>query len=84
MSSGGRKRFRTRFTRNQKEKMLEFAERLGWKMQKKDEDLIGEFCGEIGLEKGVFRVWMHNNKNTLAKKDLPPPTAADSKEVLDS
>ncbi|KAG6384366.1 hypothetical protein SASPL_155843 [Salvia splendens] len=93
MSSGGRKRFRTRFTRNQKEKMLEFAERLGWKMQKKDEDLIGEFCGEAGLEKGCFRVWMHNNKNTLAKKDRPPPTAnsgggmscaADSKEVLDS
>ncbi|KAL1559000.1 Zinc-finger homeodomain protein [Salvia divinorum] len=78
MSSGSRKRFRTRFTRNQKEKMLEFAKRLGWKMQKKDEDLISEFCSEAGLEKGVFKVWMHNNKNTLAKKDHPssrPPPA---------
>ncbi|KAL8044069.1 hypothetical protein ABFX02_08G023100 [Erythranthe guttata] len=53
--------------------MLELAERLSWKMQKRDEDLISEFCGEIGVEKGVFKVWMHNNKNTFGKKDDPPP-----------
>ena len=21
-------------------------------------------CGEIGVDRGVFKVWMHNNKNT--------------------
>ncbi|KAL7100893.1 hypothetical protein ACP275_08G023200 [Erythranthe tilingii] len=72
-SCSSRKRFRTRFTQNQKDKMLELAERLSWKMQKRDEDLISEFCGEIGVEKGVFKVWMHNNKNTFGKKDDPPP-----------
>ncbi|KAK4426200.1 Zinc-finger homeodomain protein 9 [Sesamum alatum] len=71
LSSNSRKRFRTKFTQDQKEKMFEFAERVGWKMQKRDEDVISEFCSEIGVDKGVFKVWMHNNKNTFGKKDQP-------------
>ncbi|KAF5766041.1 putative transcription factor ZF-HD family [Helianthus annuus] len=69
-NSAGKKRFRTKFTQDQKEKMHELAERVGWKMQKKDEDLIIGFCNEIGVEKGVFKVWMHNNKMTFGKKDV--------------
>ncbi|MCD7452331.1 Zinc-finger homeodomain protein 9 [Datura stramonium] len=67
-NSNGRKRFRTKFTPDQKVKMLEFSERVGWKMQKRDEDLVSNFCNEIGVEKGVLKVWMHNNKNTFGKK----------------
>ncbi|KZV54599.1 zinc-finger homeodomain protein 9 [Dorcoceras hygrometricum] len=70
-SPNGRKRFRTKFTQDQKGRMFEFAERICWKMQKKDEDLISEFCAETGIDRGVFKVWMHNNKNTLGKKDQP-------------
>lgn len=73
LNSSSRKRFRTKFTQFQKDKMLEFAEKLGWKMQKRDEDLINDFCTEIGVDKGVFKVWMHNNKNTFGKKDITPP-----------
>ncbi|KAF5735542.1 zinc-finger homeodomain protein 9-like [Tripterygium wilfordii] len=69
-STNTRKRFRTKFTQTQKEKMYEFAERVEWKMQKKDEDLVHEFCNEIGVDKGVLKVWMHNNKNTLGKRDV--------------
>ncbi|GFP90369.1 zinc-finger homeodomain protein 10, partial [Phtheirospermum japonicum] len=85
-NSGGRKRFRTKFTHTQKEKMLELAERVGWKMQRKDDDLINGVCTEIGVDKGVFKVWMHNNKNNFGKKDqftntrvafsTPPPRVA--------
>ncbi|TKY65188.1 Zinc-finger homeodomain protein 11 [Spatholobus suberectus] len=64
-----RKRFRTKFTQEQKEKMQKFAEKVGWKMQKKDEDLVQEFCNEVGVDRSVLKVWMHNNKNTFAKKD---------------
>ncbi|KAM0033545.1 putative transcription factor ZF-HD family [Helianthus debilis subsp. tardiflorus] len=67
-NSSGKKRFRTKFTQDQKEKMHELAEQVGWKMQKKDEDLIIGFCNEIGVEKGVFKVWMHNNKMTFGSK----------------
>lgn len=74
-SSGGgggggssRKRFRTRFTQEQKDKMLEFAERVGWRIQKQDEGAVEEFCGEIGVRRQVLKVWMHNNKHTLGKK----------------
>ncbi|KAL6551559.1 Zinc-finger homeodomain protein 9-like [Orobanche gracilis] len=74
-SSSSRKRFRTRFTQYQKEKMLELSERVGWKMQKRDEDVINQFCNEIGVDRVVFKVWMHNNKNTFGKKDDPPPPA---------
>ncbi|KAK9067226.1 hypothetical protein SSX86_014552 [Deinandra increscens subsp. villosa] len=69
-NSAGKKRFRTKFSQDQKEKMHELAERVGWKMQKKDEDLIIGFCNEIGVDRGVFKVWMHNNKMTFGgKKD---------------
>nr|KYP32529.1 ZF-HD homeobox protein At4g24660 family [Cajanus cajan] len=64
-----RKRFRTKFTQEQKEKMHEFADKVGWKMQKHDDEMVMEFCNEVGVDRGVLKVWMHNNKNTLGKKD---------------
>ncbi|KAF7802983.1 zinc-finger homeodomain protein 9-like [Senna tora] len=68
-SLNARKRFRTKFTQDQKEKMLQFAEKVGWKMQKRDDDLVQEFCNEVGVDRGVLKVWMHNNKNTFGKRD---------------
>lgn len=68
-SPNARKRFRTKFTQDQKDKMYQFAERVGWKMQKRDEELVQEFCNEVGVDRGVLKVWMHNNKNTLGKRD---------------
>lgn len=68
-SPNTRKRFRTKFTQDQKDKMYQFAERVGWKMQKRDEDLVQEFCHEVGVDRGVLKVWMHNNKNTFGKRD---------------
>lgn len=65
---GSRKRFRTKFTGDQKDKMLAFAERLGWRMQKQDEALVQQFCAETNVKRHVFKVWMHNNKHTLGKK----------------
>lgn len=71
LSSGGdipsRKRFRTKFSQDQKEKMQKFAEKVEWKMVKVNEDLINEFCNQIGVQRGVFKVWMHNNKSSIGK-----------------
>ncbi|KAL2473947.1 Zinc-finger homeodomain protein 2 [Forsythia ovata] len=39
-SSVWKKRFWTKFTQEQKDKMLNLAERLGWKIQKQDEELV--------------------------------------------
>jgi ZF-HD class homeobox domain-containing protein len=69
LSPNARKRHRTKFSQEQKEKMHQFAERVGWKMQKRDEELVQKFCNEIAVEKGVLKVWMHNNKNTFVKRD---------------
>ncbi|KAJ8771198.1 hypothetical protein K2173_025924 [Erythroxylum novogranatense] len=68
--SGGssRKRFRTKFTQEQKDKMLGLAERLGWRIQKHDEDVVQQFCNENGVKRHVLKVWMHNNKHTIGKK----------------
>lgn len=63
-----KKRHRTKFTQEQKEKMLEFAEKVGWRIQKHDEAAVEEFCGETGVKRQVLKVWMHNNKHTLGKK----------------
>ncbi|PIN15383.1 hypothetical protein CDL12_11977 [Handroanthus impetiginosus] len=67
-SVSGKKRFRTKFTQEQKEKMLDLAERLDWKIQKQDEELVQQFCSEVGVKRHVLKVWMHNNKSTLGKK----------------
>ncbi|CAM8883610.1 unnamed protein product [Rhodiola kirilowii] len=58
-----RKRFRTKFSGEQKEKMRRFAEGLGWKMQRSDDDVVKRFCDEIGVCRSVLKVWMHNNKS---------------------
>ncbi|EPS73952.1 hypothetical protein M569_00810, partial [Genlisea aurea] len=68
-SLSGRKRFRTKFSQEQKDKMHSFSEKIGWKMQKCDDSEVRDFCSEIGVSRGVFKVWMHNNKTLIAKKD---------------
>ncbi|XP_023530544.1 zinc-finger homeodomain protein 4-like [Cucurbita pepo subsp. pepo] len=69
-----KKRFRTKFTAEQKEKMLRFAEKVGWKIQKQEESVVQQFCEEIGVKRRVLKVWMHNNKHNLGKKDtISPP-----------
>lgn len=65
---GSKKRFRTKFTQEQKDKMLAFAEQLGWRIQKHDESAVEQFCAEINVKRNVLKVWMHNNKSTLGKK----------------
>ncbi|KAA8550194.1 hypothetical protein F0562_001878 [Nyssa sinensis] len=45
-----KKRFRTKFTADQKEKMLAFAEKIGWKLLRKDqEEEIERFCRGVGV-----------------------------------
>ncbi|CAJ1976377.1 unnamed protein product [Sphenostylis stenocarpa] len=66
-----KKRFRTKFTQEQKEKMFLFAERAGWRIQKLDESVVQKFCQEIGIKRRVLKVWMHNNKNTFVKSNYP-------------
>ncbi|TXG52212.1 hypothetical protein EZV62_021381 [Acer yangbiense] len=69
-----KKRYRTKFTQEQKDKMMEFAEKIGWRFQKQDEEELEKFCGEVGVKRQVFKVWMHNNKNNVVKnKQLPDP-----------
>ncbi|XP_042507465.1 zinc-finger homeodomain protein 1-like [Macadamia integrifolia] len=65
---GSKKRFRTKFTQEQKDKMLAFAERVGWRIQKHDEAAVQQFCNETSVKRHVLKVWMHNNKHTLGTR----------------
>lgn len=65
-----KKRSRTKFSKEQKEKMLCFAEKAEWRIQKLDESVVQKFCQEIGIKRRILKVWMHNNKNTFAKRNL--------------
>uniref|UniRef100_A0A0D9XXS9 ZF-HD dimerization-type domain-containing protein n=1 Tax=Leersia perrieri TaxID=77586 RepID=A0A0D9XXS9_9ORYZ len=67
--AAARKRFRTKFTAEQKARMLGFAEEAGWRLQKLDDGVVQRFCGEIGVKRRVLKVWMHNNKHTLARRN---------------
>ncbi|CDP07504.1 unnamed protein product [Coffea canephora] len=62
-----KKRFRTKFSQEQKDKMLAFAEKLGWRIPREDDTEVQRFCTEVGVKRQVFKVWMHNNKNSAKK-----------------
>ncbi|KAG2303020.1 hypothetical protein Bca4012_061375 [Brassica carinata] len=64
-----KKRFRTKFNQEQKEKMFEFAEKIGWRMNRTEDEAVNRFCREINVKRQVFKVWMHNNKQAAKKKD---------------
>lgn len=66
-----KKRFRTKFSTEQKEKMYDFAEKLGWRIQKHDEVAVHQFCSDVGVKRHVLKVWMHNNKHIMGKKVSP-------------
>lgn len=67
---GVKKRFRTKFSQEQKDKMMEMAEKIGWRIHKEDEDHVKEFCEQVRVKRQVFKVWMHNNKQLVKKKDM--------------
>ena len=66
-----KKRFRTKFTADQKDRMREFAHRLGWRINKPDSDAVDAFCAQVGVPRRALRIWMVNNRH-LAK--IPPPS----------
>uniref|UniRef100_A0A0E0RF37 ZF-HD dimerization-type domain-containing protein n=1 Tax=Oryza rufipogon TaxID=4529 RepID=A0A0E0RF37_ORYRU len=74
--AAARKRFRTKFTAEQKARMLGFAEEVGWRLQKLEDAVVQRFCQEVGVKRRVLKVWMHNNKHTLARRHLHPSPAA--------
>ncbi|KAJ6681847.1 ZINC-FINGER HOMEODOMAIN PROTEIN 1 [Salix koriyanagi] len=53
--SSSKKRFGTKFSPEQKEKMLAFAERLGWRIQKHDEASVEQFSADNGLKQHVLK-----------------------------
>ncbi|KAL6633692.1 hypothetical protein ACP70R_026363 [Stipagrostis hirtigluma subsp. patula] len=69
-----KKRFRTKFTAEQKQRMQEFAHRIGWRIHKPDSDAVDAFCAQVGVSRRVLKVWMHNNKH-LAKVLPPSPSS---------
>lgn len=63
-----KRRHRTKFSADQKERMFAFAESLGWRILKQNDTTVQQFCDEVGVKRSVFKVWMHNNKHNVAKK----------------
>ncbi|XP_039069741.1 zinc-finger homeodomain protein 6-like isoform X2 [Hibiscus syriacus] len=70
IQQSSKKRFRTKFSQDQKVKMMEFAEKLDWRIQKQDEQELQHFCAQVGVKRQVFKVWMHNNIQAMKKKQM--------------
>ncbi|GMI68152.1 hypothetical protein HRI_000484500 [Hibiscus trionum] len=70
MRQSSKKRFRTKFSQDQKDKMVEFAEKVGWRIQKQDEQELQQLCAQVGVKRQVFKVWMHNNKQAMKRKQM--------------
>ncbi|KAK6115335.1 hypothetical protein DH2020_007604 [Rehmannia glutinosa] len=64
-----KKRYRTKFTTEQKEKMLEFAEKLGWRIPREDDTDVQRFCAEVGVKRQRF-VTENLPKDLQLKSDI--------------
>ncbi|RDX90584.1 Zinc-finger homeodomain protein 6, partial [Mucuna pruriens] len=79
-SLSSKKRFRTKFSQQQKDRMMEFADKISWKIQKHNEQEVQHFCSQVGVKRQVFKVWMHNNKQTISHLFLSFGMGQDSRE----
>ncbi|RHN39989.1 putative transcription factor ZF-HD family [Medicago truncatula] len=50
------KRFSTKFTHEQRKKVLDFAMILGWKIKTNYQNVVEEFCNNIVVKCHVFKV----------------------------
>ncbi|KAJ1394795.1 ZF-HD homeobox protein, Cys/His-rich dimerization domain [Sesbania bispinosa] len=62
-------RKRTRFTPEQKNRMMSFAERFEWKPQRANKEEIQHFCLEMGITHKIFMVWLRNNCHRATHKN---------------
>ncbi|KAK9287320.1 hypothetical protein L1049_015734 [Liquidambar formosana] len=56
------KKRKSRITKEQRNRMTAFAERLGWRPQRHDEEEIGHFCSQLGITCHSFKVWVGHNR----------------------
>ncbi|XP_043696395.1 zinc-finger homeodomain protein 11-like [Telopea speciosissima] len=82
LERGVKKRARTKFTAEQKEKMLGFAEKLGWRIQRDQDAEIERFCKMTGVPRQVFKVWMHNHKNSSSSSSASTATTGNASSTL--
>lgn len=54
---------RTTFSSEHKNKLIRFAESVGWKPRKEKKDEIESFCSEMGITRRMFVVWLSNNRH---------------------
>ena len=71
-----RKKPRTKLTKEQKERMTAFAERVGWKSHRHNDQEIRKFCSDIGISRREFKVWLNNNR--YGKEATIPPLSSAS------
>jgi ZF-HD class homeobox domain-containing protein len=76
----------TKFTAEQKERMLEFAERFGWRIHKAGAEAVDAFCAQIGVPQRVFKNWMYRHlasaPSALCKKRSLTKLTAEQKERM--
>ncbi|XP_042486096.1 zinc-finger homeodomain protein 9-like [Macadamia integrifolia] len=78
LERSSKKRARTKFTAEQKEKMLAFAEKLGWRIQRDQDAEVDRFCEVNGVSRQVFKVWMHNHKNSSSSSSASTATTGNA------
>ncbi|GLJ46645.1 hypothetical protein SUGI_0982910 [Cryptomeria japonica] len=66
-SSSKKRRFKTKFSQEQKAKMLQFAHTVEWKMPSEDDAAVQCLCEEVGVSRQVLKVWMNNNRPKCPK-----------------
>ncbi|XP_057457700.1 zinc-finger homeodomain protein 9-like [Lotus japonicus] len=69
MSVPPKRKKRTVFTPISKNRMKEFAERIGWKLTTGKKEEIDHLCLEIGISLKTFSVWLNNHRPRAIKME---------------
>ncbi|KAA8536568.1 hypothetical protein F0562_029046 [Nyssa sinensis] len=62
---GTKKKGRTKLSKVQKERMTAFAERLGWRTARHDEEEIRRFCMDNEITTKTFKNWINNQRRRM-------------------
>ena len=67
-SESRKKRYRTKFSAEQKEEMTQFLDKLGWKVVRQREDFVTQFYEDVGMPRNVSRCGCTITRTILQKE----------------
>ncbi|KAI5664898.1 hypothetical protein M9H77_24221 [Catharanthus roseus] len=78
------KQVQTKFSPQKKDELREFANQIGWKLNKNqvEEEEIMKFCSELEITKPILKSWINNYRKSMTPEQQLMVKVEDSNEIV--